>query len=109
MEVVRSMVGLALMMALTWASAAEARVVKFQTSSPLPDRSDRSIEQALERAVDTCVRGATAMGLSSIRLDDAAVRSDRVVVRMIATDEDAEDEEVQVHDLTPRTMTERPL
>lgn len=107
-DVVRPTMLSVLLLAAAWAAPVEARVVKFQTSSPLADRSDRSLERAIESAVDTCVRSATAMGLASIRLDDAVVQNNRLVVQMVATDDDADDEEVEVHDLTPRAMTEHP-
>jgi hypothetical protein len=85
-------------------------MVKIQASAPLSDRSDRSVEQALKSAIDSCVRGATAMGLSWIWLDDAAVRGDSVIVQMVATDDEAEgedDDEVRVQDLRPRAELDR--
>ncbi|HEV8440961.1 MAG TPA: hypothetical protein VGT40_22980 [Methylomirabilota bacterium] len=90
--------------ALTLSTPAWARVVKIEMAAPLPDRSDRSVDRAIKSAVDTCVSRATAMGLSWIWLHDAAVLPGKVVVQMIATDEDEEDEtqDVQALDLTSR-------
>jgi hypothetical protein len=90
-----------LVLALAAPTTTWARVAKIETTAPLQDHSDRAIERALRAAVDTCVSGATAMGLSWIRLDDALVLADRVVVRMIASDEDMEDD-VQEIDPAPR-------
>jgi hypothetical protein len=94
--------------ALASAPPAAARTVTIEMSAALPDYSDRSIDQALKRAVDDCVRRATTMGLSWIWLQDAAIVRDSVVVQMVATDDDAEDEdEVRVLDLTSRTALDR--
>ena len=50
--------------------------------------------QAREDAVETTVQGATALGLSWIGVDGARLLSDSLVVRMVATDEDPDDEDV---------------
>ena len=78
-----------------------ARVVTIQTSAPLSDHSDQEIERALKGALDSCVRGATAMGLSYIRLDGASVLTDKVIVRMVATDDEVEDDNVKEFDIAP--------
>ncbi|PWU22806.1 MAG: hypothetical protein C5B48_09660 [Candidatus Rokuibacteriota bacterium] len=109
MRMIGWIIGAATLVALGPMGAAEARVVTIQTSAPLADRSDRAIDQALKQAVDACVERATAMGLSSISLHDAAVQADRLVVQMVATDDDTDrDDEVQVLDLAPPSALERP-
>ena len=103
------LVGAVLLGALA-VTPATARVVTIQTAASLPDRSDRSVDQALDIAVGDCVRRATAMGLSWIRLQDAAIVTDHLVVQMVATDEEIEgEEEVRVIDLTSRTALGRGL
>jgi hypothetical protein len=79
----------ATLLVLAAASPGWTRTVKIETA-PLADRSDRSLELALKSAVDTCVRGAAAMGLSWIWLHRAALQGEQLVVQMIATDEDAQ-------------------
>src|SRR5256712_8867962 len=75
-----------------------ARVGKIEAEEPLPDRSDQAVEGALQGALDRCVRGATAMGLSWIWLDRALVLTDKVIVSMVATDDDVDDDDVKVFD-----------
>jgi len=105
MRTLRQLFGVALALALATPACAWARVVKIETSAPLSDHSDQGIEQAVKGALDTCVRGATAMGLSWIWLDRAVVLQDKVVVQMIATDEEVEDEgDVRVLDPNARAL-----
>ena len=73
-------------------SPASARVVRIQTAVALVDRSDPAIKQALMKAFDTSLRGAVAMGLPHIRVDEIEVLQDSVVLAMIATDEDDDGE-----------------
>jgi hypothetical protein len=94
-------VGLVLAFALP--GSAWARVVRIETTTPLSDHSDQAIDRALEDALDRCVRGATAMGLSWIRLDRTLVLTDKVIVRMVATDKESEDDDVRVFDSTARS------
>jgi len=92
-----------------------AKVVTIETTAALPDLSDRAIEGALESAVDTCVRGAAAMGLTSIWLDRALVLTDKVVIKMTASDEEADqsaakgrptkERQVKEMDLMPAVMS----
>jgi hypothetical protein len=102
--ITRSLIPLAFLLVLATSTPGLARVVKIETTAPLTDRSDASIELALKSAVDVCVRGATAMGLAWIRLQQAALAGDHLVVRMVASDEDQEDEDEvseQAPDPTP--------
>ena len=80
---------LAMLVAVTPASA---RVVHLQTVVSLPDRSEPTIKQAMLEAFDTSLRGAVAMGFAYIRVDTIQVLPDSVVLAMVATDEDGEDE-----------------
>jgi hypothetical protein len=72
-------------------SPAQATVVKMETAALLADLSEQSVDAALRQAVETCIRGAAAMGLSRFWLDHVDVISDHVVVRIFATD-DIDDE-----------------
>lgn len=87
---------------LVLASPAWARVVSFRAAVPLGDQSDPSIDRAIKGAVDRCVREATAMGLSWIWLQDAAVVGDKILIQMVASD-DASDEadDLTIVDVTP--------
>jgi len=100
MQSCRRLLGVVLLLALAAPAPAWARVIKIERAAPLSDHSEQSIDAALKGAVDTCVRDATAMGLSWIRLDRAQVLKDQVVVQMLATDEEVEDDEVNEVDLT---------
>jgi hypothetical protein len=90
--------------AILWATlmpagAAWARTVKLEAAEPLSDASDPAVERALKNALDSCVRRATAMGLAWIWLQDATVLPNRVIVKMVASDEDPDEaaDEDQVH------------
>ena len=73
-------------------SPAWARVVRMQTVVSLTDRSEPAVKQALREAFDTSLRGAVAMGFSRIRVDAIQVLQDTVVLAMVATDGDDDDE-----------------
>ncbi len=81
------------LLALVTASPVAARVVRIETAVTLADRSEASVEQALRQALDTSVRGALAMGLVRMWVDDARVLSNAVVLAMVATDEELDDED----------------
>jgi len=78
-------------MALT-VQPASARVVRIETAVSLTDRSDPAVKQALMEAFQTAMRGAVAMGLSTIRVDGIQLLHDSVVLATIATDENDDDE-----------------
>ncbi len=65
---------------------AVAGVVVITTVAPLEDQSDEAVQDALDDAVGQAVDGAVQMGLRPIRLADAEVWPDRVVVQVLATD-----------------------
>lgn len=83
----------AVLLVLAVAAPVGATVVKIETAAPLADQSEKSLDAALTQAVEKSIRGAAAMGLSMVWLDQAFVLPGRVVVRMLATDEDLEDED----------------
>ncbi|MBI2527154.1 MAG: hypothetical protein HYV93_14370 [Candidatus Rokubacteria bacterium] len=70
-----------------------ATVVVIETAAALEDLSEQSLDSAITRAVEASIGRAAAMGLSTIWLDQAVLLTDRVVVRMVATDEGADDDE----------------
>ena len=77
----------ALCLLLMTASPAWARVINLETAAPLADRSDSSVTRALQGALDDCVHRAAALGLAWMRIEDAVLQADRVVVQVVATDE----------------------
>jgi hypothetical protein len=105
MKTLRRLACVAMLLALVVPTTAGARVVKFETSAALPDHSENAIDGAFENALDTCVRGAVAMGLTSIWLDRAIVMTDKVVVKMTASDEDTDRRQVKAMDLDRRQAT----
>ena len=115
MKTMRGFVVGAFLATLIAPAMASAKVVTIEATAVLPDLSDRTIEGALESAVDTCVRGAAAMGLTSIWLDRALVLTDKVVIKMTASDEEADqsaarnrptkERQVKEMDLMPAVMS----
>ena len=78
------------------APAASARVVRMESAVALADHSGPTVEEALKQAFDTAVTGARAMGLPTMRVNDALILADAVIVLVVATDEkdaDIEDDE----------------
>jgi hypothetical protein len=86
-------VAVAVLLTLVVAAPAGATMVRIETAAALADQSDKSLDAALKQAVEKSIRGAAAMGLSVFWLDQAFVFQGRVVVRMLATDEDLEDQD----------------
>jgi hypothetical protein len=76
---------------LSIVSPALARVAAIQTSAPLADQSEASIKAAVKQAVEIAVRGAVAMGLPRVHLDDAVVLNDAVVIQILATDAEVDE------------------
>ena len=81
-----------LFLLLTMSSPGWARVVSLEVTASVQDRSDASVARALKSALDGCVHQAAAMGLSWIRLQDAVLTGNQVVVQVVATDETDEAE-----------------
>ena len=85
----RALGALALFALLTlgFVAPAAASVVVITSAAPLQEQSDEGIQAALDDAVGRAVEGAAQMGLRPVQLTDAQVWSDRVVVQVLATDE----------------------
>jgi hypothetical protein len=96
---VGALLGMALL-GLVAVDPAWATVVHLENTAPVQDHSEGAIEGAIERALDGCVRAASAMQLTWVSLQDVVVLPDRVLVRVEASDEeDRGEEEVKVIDL----------
>ncbi len=89
---------LPLLLALTLATPALARVAAIETTAPLADQSEDSIKAAIEQAVLTAVRGAVAMGFQWVQVRQARVFTDLVSVQILASDQEPEGEEEQAPD-----------
>ncbi len=83
---------LAFFLVLCVGSPALARMASIQTTAPLQDHAEQSIQAAIKEAVETAVRGAAAMGMSWVRLGRAMVLEDMVAVQIIASDSKPEGE-----------------
>jgi hypothetical protein len=80
-----SMLLLAIVLAL--ASPAAARVALIQTTAQVSDSSEPAVRAAVKEALEAAVRGALAMGLSRMRLEDLSLLTDgTVLIRVLATD-----------------------
>lgn len=84
---------LILLLLLSFAHAAEARVASIETTAALRDYSPEGVALAFQEAVEVAVRGAIAMGLSRILAYEARVMTDMVAIQILATDEDLADED----------------
>lgn len=84
---------LAVLLMATMVPAAWARVVVIEATVPLADDSEETLRSAVKKAIENAARGATALGLRSLRLNAAEVFSNALVLRLIATDEDPDDSE----------------
>ena len=82
---------LVLGLALGLALPATAAVTLVTAAAPLDDESDRAVQDALDQAVGLAVRDAVQMGLRPVRLTDAQVWGDQVVVEIMATDVQPDD------------------
>src|SRR5262249_35550204 len=93
MRLARLGLPLVLLLVLALAPPALARVAAIETTAPLADHTDESIEAALEEAVLTAVRGAVAMGFQWVQVHQATVLADIVSVQVLASDTAPEDED----------------
>ncbi len=96
------------LLVLAVAAPAGATVVVIETAATLADLSEQPLDTARTRAVEVSIGRAVAMGLSTIRLDQASVLKGRVVVRMLATDEDANDDDVGTAESAPSVVVPQP-
>lgn len=79
------------LLGLVLASPAAATVALVTGAAPLEDESEQAVQDALDRAVGQAVRDAVLMGLRPVRLNDAQVWGDQVVVEILATDAQPDD------------------
>lgn len=86
-----------ILLLLSLARAAQARVASIETTAVLRDYSPESVTIAFREAVEVAVGGATAMGLPRILVYEARVMTDMVAVQVLATDEDLADVESAVN------------
>jgi hypothetical protein len=70
-----------------------ARTVRIETTVPLTDHSDEALNRAMRQAVAKSVQGAAAIGMNRMRIDGAWVLSDTLVLWMVATDGDSDDDD----------------
>lgn len=89
-----------LALALTLASSALARTAAIETTAPLADHSDASIEAAVKEAVAIAIRGALAMGFQWVQLHEAAVLDDAVSIRILAGDAEESEPDADAPDAT---------
>jgi hypothetical protein len=76
-------------------SSAYARVATIRTTAPIAEPSEVSVQAALVEAVEAATRGALAMGLPRVALSQAFLLPGVVLVEVVATDgEDEEDADV---------------
>jgi hypothetical protein len=75
-------------------SAALAGGALIETTAPLADGSEASVKAAVVAAIETAVRGASAMGFAWVQLRDAQVSGNQVAIQILATDEPQEVDEV---------------
>jgi hypothetical protein len=59
------------LLAVTLVTPAWARTVWIEITVPLADHSEETLNRAMKQAVEKSVQGATAIGLSWIRIDGA--------------------------------------
>ena len=83
---------IALLLGLSVGSPVLARMASIQTTAPLQDHAEQSIQAAVKEAVETAVKGAAAMGLSWVQLGRAVVLGDMVAVQILASDTKPEGE-----------------
>jgi len=95
-------VTLALGLLVCAAQTATASGAVIQTTAPLSDGSDESVKVAMASAIDRAVRGASAMGFSWVQLQDARIAEHEVVVEILATDDDPD------QDVTPGPDADKP-
>src|SRR5882724_3942356 len=97
LRIFRGRVTISLLTVLALATPVLARVVTIEGASTLTDASETSVERALDQAIATCLKTAEGMGLSWVKLDRVLLKGDRVVVEMLASD----DEEDTQRDASP--------
>lgn len=89
---------LTLLLVLCVGSPALARMASIQTTAPLQDHAEQSIQAAVKEAVETAVKGAAAMGMSWVQLGRAVVLQDMVAVQILASDTEPKEEGTALED-----------
>ncbi len=84
---------LTMLLTMALISPAWGRTVLIETTVPLADDSEETLKRAMKQAIERAVLGATALGLSWVRVDGAQVFLDALRLRMIATDDDPRDDD----------------
>jgi hypothetical protein len=69
---------------LSTAAPAHAQTAAIETTAPLADKSEASINAALDSALESAVRGAAAMGLTRVEILSVYVGDSFVGVQVIA-------------------------
>ncbi|MGH7263603.1 MAG: hypothetical protein ACREMB_01960 [Candidatus Rokuibacteriota bacterium] len=95
---------LTLIIVLSLAAPAAARIAAIETTAPLDDHSQESIESAIRQALQSAVRGAVAMGLPWVQVDQAVVFADAVIVKILASDSRFEDDDTPDEDVSPEAV-----
>ncbi len=79
-------IGVAILLLLSAASPSGAAVASIESSAPLQDHGQQSIESALKAAVTAASKRALAMGLPWIKVSQIQVGDMAVAVSILATD-----------------------
>ena len=72
------------LLALSTATPAQAQAAAIEATAPLADKSEAGINAALDSALASAVRGATAMGLTRVEVLSVYVGDSFVGVQVIA-------------------------
>jgi hypothetical protein len=73
------------LLTLSTAAPAQAQAAAIEATAPLVDKSEASINAALDSAFESAVRGAAAMGLTKVEILSVYVGDDFVGVHVIAS------------------------
>ena len=72
------------LLTLSTVAPAQAQGAAIETTAPLADKSEASINAALDSALESAVRGAAAMGLTRVEILSVYVGDTFVAVQVIA-------------------------
>ena len=72
------------LLTLSTAAPVQAQGAAIETTAPLADKSEASINAALDSALESAVRGAAAMGLTRVEILSVYVGDSFVAVQVIA-------------------------
>jgi hypothetical protein len=91
------------------AAPALAEVAQITATAPLADPSEGAVRAALRAAVEKAARGAAAMGLEWVTVNQAVVGDRLVAVEVVATDVEPDDEDADLApDMEPTPGDPRP-